>query len=108
MAVRALLLVVAAGFLWIGAAFLAICLYQALNQHYDSTLAALFTALAGFVVAGLFGVIAVSGRRSQGMAPLSLGAFASVTRVAERHPIATVAVAALIGVGQALLFGRRR
>jgi ABC-type uncharacterized transport system permease subunit len=108
MAARALLIFLAVGFLWIGAAFLAICLYQALSQHYDPTLAALFTALAGFVVAGLFAAIATAGRRNQGIAPLSLGAFASVTRVAERHPIATVAVAALIGVSQAVLFGRRR
>ncbi|MFG1421812.1 hypothetical protein [Roseixanthobacter liquoris] len=108
MAARALLIFLAVGFLWIGAAFLAICLYHALSQHYDPTLAALFTALAGFVVAGLFAAIATTGRRSQGIAPLSLSAFASVTRVAERHPIATVAVAALIGVGQAVLFGRRR
>ncbi|MFG1396482.1 hypothetical protein [Roseixanthobacter pseudopolyaromaticivorans] len=108
MAARALLIFLAAGFLWIGGAFLAICLYQALSNHYDPTLAALFTALAGFVVAGMFAGIAMSGRRSQGIAPLSLGAFTSVTRIAERHPIATVAVAALIGVGQAILFGRRR
>ncbi|WP_029003988.1 hypothetical protein [Azorhizobium doebereinerae] len=110
MAVRAFLLLLAAGFVWIAEVFLAIGLYGALEPRLHAPLAALATALAAVVLTALFGMIALWRRRSPTFdaSAAGLGALSAVTRFAERHPMATVAVAAGVGVLQAVLAGRRR
>lgn len=111
MAVRAFLLLLAAGFVWIAEAFLAIGLYGALEPRFQAPVAALLTALAAVLLTALFGAIALRRRRSSpalDASAVGLGALSAVTRFAERHPLATVAVAAGAGVLQAVLAGRRR
>lgn len=111
MAARALLLLLAAGFLWITEAFLAISLYTVLERHFHTPVAALLTAAAALVLTGLFAMVALWRRRSSpafGASALGLGTLSTVTRFAERHPFATVAMAAGVGVLQAVIMGRRR
>ncbi|GGF64950.1 hypothetical protein GCM10007301_25910 [Azorhizobium oxalatiphilum] len=113
MAVRALLLFLAAGFVWITQAFLAISLYGLLERHMDAPLAALLTALAALALTGLLAMIALWRRKRppsvfESGSALGIGALSAVNRFAERHPIATVALAAGAGVLQAVLMGRRR
>lgn len=111
MAARALLLILAAGFLWITEAFLAISLFTVLDRHFHTPVAALLTAVAALVLTGMFAMLGLWRRRSSpafGAGALGLWTLSTVSRIAERHPFATVAVAAGLGVLQAVLFGRRR
>lgn len=111
MAARALLLILAAGFLWITEAFLAISLFSVLERHFHTPVAALLTGLAALALTGLFAMLGLWRRRSSsalGASAIGLGTLSTVTRFAERHPFATVAMAAGAGVLQAVLFGRRR
>ncbi|MGU3496840.1 hypothetical protein ACLBXM_22580 [Xanthobacteraceae bacterium A53D] len=113
MATRALLLFLAAGFVWITQAFLAISLFALLQQHMEPALAGLLTALAALVLTGLLAAIALHRRRREpsmfeGPAAMGLGAFSAVNGFAQRNPLATVAIAAGVGVLQAFLTRRRR
>ncbi len=111
MAARAAFLLLAAGFLWIAEAFLAIGLFALLERHFHTPVAALLTALAALVLTGLFAMIALYRRRRSpgvGASLMGLETLSAVSGFAQRHPFATVAVAAVAGVLQAALFGRRR
>lgn len=112
MAKRALLLFLAAGFAWITQVFLAISLYAAIEPHLKAPLAALITAAATLALTGLLAAIALWRRQQPapvlGASALGFSTLSAVSRFAERHPMATVAVAAGAGLLQALLATRRR
>ncbi len=110
MALRAGLLFVAAGLVWIGTVFLGIGLYQALLLWLAPWAAGLLTGLAGFLLAGLAALIAKpSRRRTASMGAMPFGAATeTVSRAVENHPLAAIAAAAAVGLIQSLIFGRRR
>ena len=110
MVVRIALMFVAALFLCLGAVFLGIGLYHALLLAFAPWAAALLTGVAAFAVAGLFALVGSHCSRSSGAyGGAALGAAsASISRAVEGSPVVAIGAAALVGLLQALIFGRRR
>lgn len=111
-AVRIALMVVAVLFLCMGAVFLGIGLYQALLLAFQPWAAALMTGCGAIILGGLFALVGSHwSSRSSGSAygGAALGAAsASIGRAVESNPIVAIGAAALVGLVQALIFGRRR
>lgn len=112
MVVRIALMFVAALFLCLGSVFLGIGVYNALLLAFAPWAAALLTAVSAFVVGGLFALVGShwSSRSSSGAyGGAALGAAsASISRAVESSPVVAIGAAALVGLVQALIFGRRR
>ncbi len=111
MVVRIALMFVAALFLCLGSVFMGIGVYNALLLAFAPWAAALLTAVAAFVVAGLFALVGShwSSRSSGAYGGAALGAAsASISRAVESSPVVAIGAAALVGLVQALIFGRRR
>lgn len=112
MAVRIALTFVAVLFLCIGLVFLGIGLYQALLLAFQPWAAALMTGLTAMIIGGLFGLVGshwasrpgVGGYGAAGLGAAS----ASIGRAVETNPIVAIGAAALVGLVQAMIFGRRR
>ena len=105
-------MVVRIALMFVAALFLGIGVYNALLLAFAPWAAALLTAVSAFVVGGLFALVGShwSSRSSSGAyGGAALGAAsASISRAVESSPVVAIGAAALVGLVQALIFGRRR
>lgn len=111
MVARIALFFVAGIFFCVGTAFLGVGLYHALMLAMAPWAAGLLTGLIALVVAGLVAVVAAhwSSGSSSAMGSAGLGAAAaSISRVVESNPIVAIGAAALVGIIQSVMFGKRR
>ena len=111
MVVRIALMFVALMFLCIGIVYIAIGIHDALLLAFQPWAASLITAACFFIIAALFGVVGShwQSRSAPGYGGVALGAAsASISRMVGSSPIIAIGAAALFGLVQSLLFGRRR
>ncbi|WP_127090789.1 hypothetical protein [Aquabacter cavernae] len=111
MVARVALFSVAGIFFCLGTAFLGVGLYSALLLAMAPWAAGLLTGFIALVISGLFAIVGAHWKSSSNSALGSAGlgaAAASLSRVVETNPMVAIGAAALVGIVQAVMFGKRR